>query len=590
MATVEDDLSAQLWLASKIQEGIDEALKSPLGLYKLCFRTSSGKPVIINWMHEEWNQILLRERNALIEGARGLTKTTFMTAFALWLIGHNPNIRITWLSSNDRQASKRLRAVRTIIQENKLYQATFPHIRISKKKDDANTVSLLTVERDAPLPDATVEAVGVLSAGTGSRSDVLLLDDIVDERNALLYPALRPKVLSKLQSDWMQILDQEYGRIIAIYNTWHESDAHAWLETHTNWLHRTYAHGKEGDPYFSVFPELFTPERLKQLRIQEGPVHYARARLCRRLNDETVAILPQQLPPYTKEILTKERLVTARAFLSIDPASGKKLQEGKLDNLGICVGLLWEGLLQSIPKEIRGYLIAIVAAFQTKLGIPDQVQLVKMLYKQWHPEALVVEAEGLADLHQWLWADGSIPPDLILPMTTGNLSKGQRLLSVTPFLRPSESGHHVVFFHPRTLKAHPERTQLVLQNGTVAELEHCLRYQLVNFPTEKDDAMDAFTQLLRYIRIHHLPDLLEAGPGIRPSLKLTSILSAKPVNTGGQPKTLEELSWEAHLKEQQDYLPPVDELLSRLPDVSDADEEAGVMNDTGEAADQEYPE
>lgn len=502
--------------AARLQKTIEEAQLSPLGLYRMCFSANDGGPLFIKWFHEEWNTIFMTERNFLIEGARGLTKTTFVTACVLWMIGRNPNVRITWLSSNDKQASKRLRATRRHIEENKLYQACFPQICISKAKEDSNTTDTLTVERDAVLVDPTIEAKGVLSSGVGSRIDVLILDDIVDQRNALLYPNMRPMVLNKLQSDWMQTVDQRYGRIIAIFNTWHREDAHEWLKANTGWKHKKYCHGKPGDPYHSLFPELFPRDRLIALRRAEGPINYARGRLCRALTDETVAIMPSQFLAYNRRLLTKQVLETASAVVVIDPASGKLLDKGKLDYSGVCV-LLYspvEEVLANGTRHVKGYHIFVPECYQVNLRRRQLIVLVKQLIRQWRPERVLIEAEGLADFHTPLLEDQSVDPEIILPVTSRSRSKGQRLLGVSSLFYPPEGHAPIIYFHPKVIEDPPSKDKVVLLDGTVAVIERTAKMQIVNFPTDHDDAMDTLVYGLDFIRSHMAPDGIDFLPQV----------------------------------------------------------------------------
>jgi hypothetical protein len=569
IATSEAKFNA-LRAAARLQRSIIEARRSPIGLYKLCFSRNDGGDIYLKWFHEEWNQIFMNERNFLIEGSRGLTKTTFVTACILWMIGRNPNLRITWLSSNDSQASKRLRATRKHLKENKLYKAIFPGIVISKDKEDANTVDMLTVERDAVLTDPTVEAKGVLSTGTGSRIDVLVLDDIVDQRNALLYPNMRPMVLNKLQSDWMQTVDQAQGRIFAIFNTWHAEDAHCWLIANTRWLYKRYAHGKSGDPYHSIFEELFPRERLKELRRNEGPINYARGRLCKRQTEDTVAITSEQFVPYNRGLLTDERLMVARCFIIIDPSSGKKLEKGKLDFTGVCIMLYVSIQDEEDPSRQIGFMVFIPEAYQVKLKTRQQAHHVKQLIRQWDPEAVLIEAEGLANLHEYLLDDQFVNPEIIIPIHTKSRSKGQRLLGVSALFYPDEGHKPIVYWHPRTIEEPPSKGAVVLPDGYVADIERTAKSQIVNFPMEHDDAMDAVIHGLDYIRTWIAPEGIDFVPKVEMESVIIGLANErKQTRKQKREAARAEKAKEAELEippnpEDWPCMPAIDELLAQL--------------------------
>jgi hypothetical protein len=71
--------------------------------------------------------------------------------------------------------------------------------------------------------DPSVQAAGVLSAGTGGRADLLILDDVVDQKNALDEPKLRDKVADNIDNVWMSRLEPG-GRVIMIATPWHQND------------------------------------------------------------------------------------------------------------------------------------------------------------------------------------------------------------------------------------------------------------------------------------------------------------------------------------------------------------------------------
>jgi len=90
------------------------------------------------------------------------------------------------------------------------------------------------VARESFSKDGSVEAWGVMTSGTGSGCDFLIVDDPVDLRNAILNPALRPQVKESLKNVWFNRLAPN-GFKIYIATIWHEDDATSELLKNSEW-------------------------------------------------------------------------------------------------------------------------------------------------------------------------------------------------------------------------------------------------------------------------------------------------------------------------------------------------------------------
>jgi len=523
----EQDSLALARMGAQLMMDIEAARKSPLGLYKLCFSDDLGNEVIIKPFHEVWNYNLTHFRKNLIEAARGVSKTSFLLAYTLWRLGRNPNTRIKWISSDDDEAAKRLKALRDHIVS-PLYQAVFPNIQIDKKKTNNNTQ--LHVVRTTKTPEPTIEAIGILSSGTGGRADEIVFDDCCSYRNSVLNPQMRSQVVDKIRGDWLPTLEPRRGRIVSIFTPWSDEDGNAYLKRTSRWQYSLFCHGKDGDPYFSIFPELFPRETLMALRLEEGDINYARSRLCKAVTKDTVIVPPEALVPYTGSLLTVEKLARAIAILSADPASGKDLHKGKLDYFSPSVLLL-------VPDYDTGaFEIFIVVCYSTRISSGMQVALMEQLYHAWQPLYVVVEDQGMQALAGALAEQSTIPGECIIPMPA-TISKGQRLVSITNLLVRPEGERSVVYFHPSVIDPQPEPFVVELPSGEVAEAFHALRHQILSFPTKHDDEMDSVVQGLRYIQQFILPQLAAGvvGPGSS-DLRINDLPAPLPVVESEQDK------------------------------------------------------
>ncbi len=497
----EQQIEQVQYVVSDILTRIKDAQDSPIGLYSMLFTDERGRPVIIKKFHYEWAELCMKHRLFVVCASREATKTSFMLAAVAWLVGRNPNIRVKWLSDDEDTAMKRLAVLHSIIDSD-IYRWIFPNTRKltaqeSKEEKRPNSAGTLNVKRDFRTPEPTIEACGILTAGTGGRSDLICADDVVSETNALLNPSLKPKVISKFLSDWLGTLVAD-GRVWYIGSPWHRDDLLGYLKNKSGWIYREYHHGKPNDPYFSIFPERWPREALMERRRTLGPMHYARAYLCQPFQEGTVAVKPESLRPYTEEQLTQEKVLNAQVIICLDPSSGKQLQKGKLDYTGVTIFLF----VQHPVTENPPFEIFVAEAYQIMLPHVFQAKLVWQLAQQWNAQHVLVESAGMQSLHMWLEEQRNLDPTLpmidIQPVAPGNQNKGQRLIRITPLLERPEKDQPVVYFHPQLLEDNPTPFYIDV-GGTPFEALRDLKGQLVGFPTEHDDILDSFTHGMFWI-------------------------------------------------------------------------------------------
>lgn len=486
-----------LQMGARLMVMVDEARKHPLGLYRLCFTDDFGEAITLKWFHREWAEMLLTNTHAMIEAPRGSSKTTFLIALSLWMIGHNPNIRIGIICGNDANAAKRLGEIKSHIQNDPLYKLVFPNIQLDEKlKNDSMN---LNVVRERHSRDYTVEARGVISDGTGDRKDLLLFDDVCNYKNTIHEPASRPKVLQKVRGDWLNTLNPRGGRAWFIFTPWHNEDCHAIFKK-TNkgrWAYKRYHHGKPGDPFHSIFPELFSRTWLKRKRKELGNLEYARAYLCKALSSDVQIVRSEWLRPYNRYDITAPLLNRATVILSIDPtgSKGSKQNSKDPDYIGVSV-LLTDTSPESHNRPTTKHRIYVVESYQLRLSTANAARHIYELHSKWKPDAVVIEAQGAQSLHEWVIEQYSHIPVVPMPAT---LSKQQRLESITPWLQdPAQK----VLFHPRTVNPDPQEFNVTIagKSPITTTAKHTLRSQLLDFPTTHDDVVDSLVQGLRYIR------------------------------------------------------------------------------------------
>jgi len=92
--------------------------------------------------------------------------TSYMAVMRpIFLLGHNPNLRIKIVSHSDKKAADILRQIKEAIESNERLKEVFPHLEAG----DVWASNKILVKRSLWSKDVTIEALGVLSGATGGR-------------------------------------------------------------------------------------------------------------------------------------------------------------------------------------------------------------------------------------------------------------------------------------------------------------------------------------------------------------------------------------------------------------------------------------
>lgn len=231
-------------------------------------RDSSGVPMrqaVIHrvWsLHAEWCWANGYHPAILAPFAHGKTSQITVGRVA-HEIGHDTNIRVKIVCQNDAKAMERTMGIGALVRSDR-YRLCFPNVKPVEKKhrnkgQSRTTMHEFYVARSGFSIDPTVQAAGVLSSGTGGRADLIIFDDIVDQRNAIDEPALRQKVADNVDNVWMHRLESD-GRALLVGTPWHDAD---------------FTHLILDRPAWCVLKQVISPDfkRIDQ-EIYNAPDHY----------------------------------------------------------------------------------------------------------------------------------------------------------------------------------------------------------------------------------------------------------------------------------------------------------------------------
>jgi len=147
-----------------------------------------------HWVTGRSNHVLNKVAgpNISILSPRGAAKSTVISYFVAWIIGHNPAIPIIYLSYKSDIALSRSRIIKRILQTPK-YQEVFPHIRPNKKKFndgeweiDKQFAGVSNLEQDY-----TLYAVGIDGGIVSKRSWLIIVDDPIKSRESIESPDIK---------------------------------------------------------------------------------------------------------------------------------------------------------------------------------------------------------------------------------------------------------------------------------------------------------------------------------------------------------------------------------------------------------------
>lgn len=188
-------------------------------------KDEKGRPTKQSEIHKEIQQHISecykRSLKCGILAPWGHGKTEQIIARALDIIRQDKNVRIFMVCNSDDNAKARVNSVKQYIEEDSEYHSIAPEVKPAQKTEW--TKHRLIVERKSKIKDATIEAWGITSAGIGGRCDVLICDDPVDLRNAILQPAMRQQVKDSFRNVWMSRISPN-GFLIYIATIWHQDD------------------------------------------------------------------------------------------------------------------------------------------------------------------------------------------------------------------------------------------------------------------------------------------------------------------------------------------------------------------------------
>lgn len=335
---------------------------------------------------------------------RGCFKTTIgSVSLPLWLLKENRNLRVL-ITSRSHEYS---RFILDEIKFNAVFKPEFKDLYGDWQADALQwSDEAITLNRSEAHHEPTIDTAGVERPKTGGHYDLIIADDLHDERNSDTEAA-RARVRRHIQTLW-PILEPS-GALVVIGTRWHAGDVYGWILDQEaerkrrmgdayvpRWrtLIRS-SHLEDGRLYF---PDRLTEKFLEEQKEKIEPKMYAVWYENRPLPDES-RIFPEawwrffdgqfEAEPVPMLYLEGGGRVNLRVTMSIDPAMSR---HNRSDFTAIVV--------VGVSPEGRWY---VLEATRLRGGPVAFLPFVAHCIRTYRPEVLSIETVGFQEmLRIWL--------------------------------------------------------------------------------------------------------------------------------------------------------------------------------------------
>lgn len=165
---------------------------------------------------------------------RGHLKTTLLTiAYAIWLLLNDHDERILIYSANHTLAKKIYGLIRQLLEgkgpQGEFFLHCYPELQTTRAAREKWSENMLTIPRDTPYTDATIEASGIGATITGSHFTTELVDDVVGK---LENTTQMTKIIGDLDNLTPLLDSLETGKRRMVCTPWGAYDPGSQAERH----------------------------------------------------------------------------------------------------------------------------------------------------------------------------------------------------------------------------------------------------------------------------------------------------------------------------------------------------------------------
>jgi len=345
----------------------------------------------------------------LYEDPRRHLKSSISTiAYPLWIfarrvvMGQDPNDRIAIVSSTKTNAQRFLRAGKSIVEANLLFQSFFPELIPQFGNDDVWNSEEIIFPRRATTPDPSIDTLGTGGKATSRHYDIVIEDDLINEENydspGAVEKAIESHKLNKnllesprdiqhvVENSWApydlnrHIVDKE--PTVSVFSR----SSFGWNQTRSRHLSPAVIKLLEQhEPGQPIWPERFDAADLAKLLQELGPRIFS-AQYLNQPSDPDVVDFKEEHLRYFE--------FNAAGDIRILPRRGVEMEIVPRSSLSVCGA--WDPALEEkssacrsavcvvgVDTKDRAFLLEVYARRRDPLEMIDDVL---RLAKKWQPD------------------------------------------------------------------------------------------------------------------------------------------------------------------------------------------------------------
>ena len=189
---------------------------------------------LVEWFHIEWINAFENNNFVCLLAPRGHGKTYLVAGYIIWKIITQPNIRILIVTVNQNKASEMMTTVKNNLEFNTKLTDTFGEQVGNLWSSDKIRVKKAGWTHKEP----TLQVLGVNSSQVSSHYDMIVLDDVVDDKNVATEHK-RGEVIRWYDGTLFPQLEPA-GKIFNIGTKWHMADFHSYIERDKTFVIKKY--------------------------------------------------------------------------------------------------------------------------------------------------------------------------------------------------------------------------------------------------------------------------------------------------------------------------------------------------------------
>ena len=321
--------------------------------------------------HKEWIELFDNNKYVSLLAPRAHGKSFIVGAYLTWRIVKNPNIRILTVTINQERANEMMNLVQRALEGNDKLISIFGQQKGYADWSRSTLRVLRAGSGGRANKEPTFTVYGVTAGMVGGHYDIIVLDDITDDKNSRTEHRRRT-LMNWYNSTITPMLEPE-GQIISIGTRWNEADIHSYLQSLPNYKTKVYKAILDEEKKKVLWPEQWSYEKLLKRKSGMGSISFEMQ--------------------YQNEIVSSEDSPIKREWIENAVENYKKLPDQFETYMGVD--------LASKGEETDFFTITIVGVNQGRLYVLDglrtkaslfrQFELIKSFDAKWQPARIGIE-------------------------------------------------------------------------------------------------------------------------------------------------------------------------------------------------------